>query len=580
MRSTETSGVEANGFARQFEGLNKSKFGVDLALALNRLIEQISPVTMAVALTAFVSAGAFVVFDAFRTLEETTGRLNLIAKSFAAELSALDPNAMPAALAEATTFYGPEVQILLNAPQNNAAAQQSPGTGVAMLVSAPNLGDRHGVGRTIGGDRGTLSVSIDRAAALNGVWQRGIAAFGLAFLVSGIAFRRKEAEPAPLQGKGQRDHFEDLIATIPFGVACWSAEGELVVCNEHYDSTLSYDGKPLPLGITYHAAVRALVHGGYMRLVSEDDRTRVMELHREDGSCLLIDERPLAEGGFVTFVTDVTERKRTDLLLNSIREEQRLLARRYHEEKIRAEAASRSKTSFLAHLSHDIRTPLNHIIGFADLIRHQTYGPLGDERYLDYVDTIKGSGERLLASFATILDLAELEGGQKTLREEEVQIDDLIVSTTRRFSAQAARAGLTLSVGAECDATLKVDRFCLERMLGNIIENSIRFTPSGGKITLAAFAATDGVVVEISDTGIGMTDEQLATLSQPFVLGDAAFTREHGGTGLGIAIARAIAELSGGRLAIDSSPAMGTTVAISLPLRPVQVQRKPKTRAA
>src|SRR6185295_3447041 len=125
-------------------------------------------------------------------------------------------------------------------------------------------------------------------------------------------------------------------------------------------------------------------------------------------------------------------------------EEQRLLARRYHEEKIKAEAASRSKTAFLAHLSHDIRTPLNHIIGFADLIRHQTYGPIGDSRYLNYVETIKGSGEQLLGFFASILDLAELEGGKRELKAEPVNVDALLEAAARKFRSQAARAGIGL----------------------------------------------------------------------------------------------------------------------------------------
>src|SRR5690606_29859296 len=152
---------------------------------------------------------------------------------------------------------------------------------------------------------------------------------------------------------------------------------------------------------------------------------------------LLVDERPVPGGGFLTLVTDVTDRHKTDHLVSALQKEQRLLARRYHEEKLKAEAASRSKTSFLAHLSHDIRTPLNHIIGFAELMQHQTYGPLGDTRYLNYVETIKASGERLLQSFATILDLAQLESGQKVLRQDDIGVDALVIATTRRFSGQA-----------------------------------------------------------------------------------------------------------------------------------------------
>jgi len=397
------------------------------------------------------------------------------------------------------------------------------------------------------------------------VWQRGAGAFGVAFLLIGLTYRRRDHSL-----RGELSRVEGLLATIPFGVACWTRAGRLVVCNEQYRARLSVDGPESRPGASYHASVERLAHGGCMQLVSEDDRNRVLELHREDGSCLVIDEHPLAEGGFVTLVTDVTERRRTDNLLASIREEQRLLARRYHEEKLRAEAASRSKTSFLAHLSHDIRTPLNHIIGFADLMHQQTYGPLGDARYLDYVEAMKLSGERLLSFFASILELAELESGQKPLKFEQFAVDELLATIARRFTSQAQRAGLALSVGALCGAQLLGDRFSLERMLGNVVENAVRFTPHGGKVTISAFAASDGVVLEITDTGIGMSEEQLATLSQPFAFGDAAFTREHSGAGLGIAIARAIAELSGGRLAIDSRMALGTTVAISLPMRAVE----------
>jgi two-component system cell cycle sensor histidine kinase PleC len=296
----------------------------------------------------------------------------------------------------------------------------------------------------------------------------------------------------------------------------------------------------------------------------------VLELHREDGSCLLIDERPIEGGGFVTLVTDMTQSRRTDDLLATIREEQRVLARRYHEEKLKAEAASRSKTSFLAHLSHDIRTPLNHIIGFADMMKAQTYGPMGDARYLGYVEDIKNSGERLLSFFASILELSELEAGRKPLKAEVFSVDEMLVAITRRFSSQAHRAGLSLSLGSACGARLIGDRFALERMAGNIVENAIRFTPAGGRVNVAAYAAADGVVLEITDTGVGMHAERLATLSQPFAFGDAALSRPAGGAGLGIAIARAIAELSGGRLAIDSRPALGTTVAISLPLPPAE----------
>lgn len=421
---------------------------------------------------------------------------------------------------------------------------------------------RHDLVAQLGTTGESIVELVDAEADLSGVLGRAVGALALAALIAGLAWWRTPKTPrlAPVD-------YTDLLATIPFGVACWTADGELIACNEQYRARLN-NPEPLAAGAPYPTTVKQLAHGGYMQLLRENDSNRLIELHREDGSCLLIDERPLAHGGFITLISDVTETRRTDQLLATIREEQRLLARRYHEEKLRAEAANRAKTAFLAHLSHDIRTPLNHIIGFAELMRQQTYGALGDPRYLNYVEAVKGSGERLLSYFASILELAELEAGRRPQRLERVNADDLLLTATRRFSGQANQAGLVLRIGSRSEATVLADRFSLERMMNNLVENAVRFTPSGGRITLAAYAAADGVVLEITDTGIGIPPERLETLSQPFAFRDDVLTREQACAGLGIAIARAIAETSGGRLAIDSRLGLGTTVAISLPLQP------------
>ena len=477
---------------------------------LLRAFGQVSPLTYVVALTAFMAASIFVLTDAFQTFDGIADRQALMDSLGAA-------------------------QPLLS--QRFVASAFEP-----------------------------VMIDVDPDASLNALMQRGAAAYGLAFLFGAAAFRRR-----PVDASKTIVPYADLLATIPFGVACWSPAGRLIACNEQYRARLNAETADVRPGASYAASVRRFVQGGFMQLVTEDDRNRVLELHREDGTCLMIDERPLAEGGFVTLVTDITETRRTDHLLMSIREEQRVLARRYHEEKLKAEAASQSKTAFLAHLSHDIRTPLNHIIGFAEMMRHETYGPLGDDRYADYVESIRTSGERLLAFFASTLDLAELEGGRRVLNPVEIGVDDLLIGVTKRFMAQSHRKGIALALGSHTGAILVADRFSLERMLGNLVDNAIRYTPSKGKVTLAAYVATDGVVLEITDTGIGMSAERLQAVSQPFAFGDASMTRDRDGSGLGLAIARTIAELSGGRLAIDSRPGLGTTVAVSLPLMDARV---------
>lgn len=422
----------------------------------------------------------------------------------------------------------------------------------------------------------TVAAALVQAEAdLSGVWQRGLAEALVAVLVAGLSWRRR----SPAQPKQAVD-YRDLLTSIPFGVACWTRDGQLITCNEQYRARLDLTARDLVAGAPYPTTIKQLARGGYMQLLRENDNNRLIEVHRDDGSCLLIDERPLGADAFITLISDVTETRRTDQLLATIREEQRLLARRYHEEKLKAEAANRAKTNFLAHLSHDIRTPLNHIIGFAELMRQQTYGALGDVRYLHYVEAVKGSGERLLSYFASILELAELDSGRRPQRLERIDIDDLLLTATRRFSPKASQAGLALQLGARCDATLVGDRVALERMVSNLIENALRFTPRGGWIKVGGHAAADGVVLEITDTGVGMTERQIEQLSQPFSYSDAVLTREQHGAGLGIAIARAIAESSGGHLAIDSREGIGTTIAISLPLQPDGVMTLPTAVAA
>lgn len=539
MRSAETSGASVTGF-----GTGEGKTGVrsptpkgpTAAPWLFRI--SFSPLATAVGMTAVLAATLFVIYDTARTFEDARRELTIVGHVLAAEIADMAPDAANAALdASSARFSG--------------LARAS----FVMDPVAPSL-----TSQTVPvGSRGILSLEAEQARTWIGIGQRAGVAFVLAGLLALLAARRRRDD---MPDAMQRHSYRTLAAAIPMGVACWTKSGKLIVCNEQYRSRLDLQS----LGMRYQEAVKRLTMGGYIKLLNQDDGNKVLELHREDGACLLIDERPLGDGAFMTLISDVTEAKRADTMLHAIRQEQRLLARRYHEEKLKAEAASRSKTNFLAHLSHDIRTPLNHIIGFAELMRHQTYGPLGDPRYGEYVQSIKTSGEHLLASFATILDLAELEGGQKALRSDPVAIDALLDGVMQRFRTQAVRAGILLVLGEPCDAVVQGDQLGLSRMISNIVENALRFTPTGGRVSLNAFAARDGVVVEITDTGLGMNEARLASLSQPFALGDSTFTREGVGPGLGIPIARAIAELSGGNLAIDSSPSLGTTVAISLPL--------------
>lgn len=520
---------------------------------------------------------AFMVLDYSQLKRETMTRLDLTVRLIAAELANSTPTSAPALLAGVGRDTPPGFEIYLT----DANGRLIVATGQVEIdaafddtsISAGKMSSR----ANIDGPLGDVIVAIKPVTALSPMIGHMLSGGAALAILIFIAWRR----PAKLKSKPSTDKPENdearIIAELPAGIAHWSETGELLGCNSSYKEYLSIDSKTS--GLDYLQTMNMVTERDTC-LVLRDDDCRLLEISTSEGTTLLIDERPLADGQFITQVLDISALRQAEQTVEDVRDEQRVLAQQLLQEKFKAEAASRAKTSFLAHLSHDVRTPLNHIIGFADLVAHQTYGPVGDKRYLNYINDIKGSGEQLLNSFTEILELAQIEGGHLVLRRERFELAEAIKSTANRFMDNAKRAGLAFDISMPEDIVLYTDRHCLERMLGNIIENAIRFTPNGGSVKLSAWVAEDGAVFEVTDTGIGISHERLADLDQPFVLGDAAFTRDSAGIGLGIAISRAIAELSGGELMIDSSPAVGTTVAISLPAKVLATHKSAKTAAA
>lgn len=557
MGSAETSGVSAKGFER-----GAGSF-VQRILTVGNL-----PVPTVLALVAsLAAAGFFVGNDLARSQADLEDRAQLVAALAATQIAPSQLEILPATMPSVPPGLSEGTHIAVLDEDGAVVFSSSPElTGVD--ASPLSLTD-HYVHATapLSGHEGEVAVFIPRLSVLDDLaWRHG---WILAVLCIGLALTVHAAR----KRAGRDSALLPAMDAVPYGLAHWSEDGLLVCTNRAFTRLLHLD--LVPPGTPYADVSKTISGRISARPVLDIKRQRVVEVERADGSVLMLDERPCPSGGFVTIVTDITERKAADRLLGSVREEQRLLARRYHEEKIKAEASSRAKTRFLSHLSHDIRTPLNHIIGFAEMIRMETFGPLGDPKYQSYVADIKCAGEKLLASFAEILEFAELEGGRKTLKKEPIAIDDLLSGCSMRFARRAAKAGVRLDVARRTQGWLAADRHYLDRMMANLIENALRFTPAGGLIRIAAWPAESGVVLEVTDTGVGMSEEQMSRLSQPFALPDAAFTRNHDGIGLGIAISRAVAEQSGGRLAIDSLEGIGTTVAISLPMAPAQEHQLP-----
>lgn len=229
--------------------------------------------------------------------------------------------------------------------------------------------------------------------------------------------------------------------------------------------------------------------------------------------------------------------------------------------------ANRSKSEFLATMSHELRTPLNAVIGFSDILKKQLYGPLGNEKYNDYVNDIHRSGSHLLSIINDILDLAKAEAGKLKLEEHDVDLHE-VVKRCARMCGERAESGKVEVILPDNNQRLYVrgDERLLFQLILNLVSNAIKFTLEGGKVWLSLTAnAAEGVLLKVADTGIGIAPENMERVLRPFEQLESSFTRRHGGTGLGLPYADRLAQLHGGKLTLESDPGRGTTVSVWLP---------------
>ncbi len=235
--------------------------------------------------------------------------------------------------------------------------------------------------------------------------------------------------------------------------------------------------------------------------------------------------------------------------------------------KDRAEIANRAKSEFLANMSHELRTPLNAIIGFSEIIMNRVFGSAQPERYDSYAKDINSSGKHLLSIIGEILELSKIEAGREQLENDEVDLDDLIASTQRVFSSRFQQAELSLEVQTPSPpVTLSADATKLKQCLVNLLSNALKFTPAGGGVAVhAAFDDRGDLAISVSDTGIGIASEDIPKVLSPFGQVEAAFQRAHDGTGIGLPLTKALIELHGGSLRIDSDLGEGTTVVLTIP---------------
>ena len=256
---------------------------------------------------------------------------------------------------------------------------------------------------------------------------------------------------------------------------------------------------------------------------------------------------------FNVILRDVTERKRI--------EDEIIQAREF------AEAANSTKSEFLANMSHELRTPMNAILGFSEIMAKESFGPLGNAKYKEYAEDIHVSGNHLLDLIGDVLDLSKIEAGALDLAEDEVDLDALLRFVLRMVRDRAARKSLRIETDLDPSVPhIRGDERAIKQIVLNLLTNSTKFTAAGGVIRVTSRIEPDGVVsLAVMDTGVGIAADDIPRVFQPFEQIGGAQTRAHDGTGLGLPIAKRLAELHAATFELESEVGVGTTVTIRFP---------------
>ncbi len=234
----------------------------------------------------------------------------------------------------------------------------------------------------------------------------------------------------------------------------------------------------------------------------------------------------------------------------------------------RANDASRIKSDFLSNMSHEMRTPLNAIIGFSKVMEDQLFGDLS-AHYRSYAKDINDSGQHLLGLINSLLDLSKIERNMADIKIDQVSIHKTITDTIRLVADHARSKNICLRVDYDdgFSDTITTDQTKLYQIIINLVSNAVKYTPREGTIGISVRPKNEDVEIEISDTGIGMSEEDVRVALKPFGQVTTAFTTEEGGTGLGLPLAKSLTELLHGQFTIKSQLGNGTTVTIRLPKR-------------
>ncbi|HEX6111770.1 MAG TPA: response regulator [Geminicoccaceae bacterium] len=388
-----------------------------------------------------------------------------------------------------------------------------------------------------------------------------------AMLERSLELSSKELADAHEEAMQARRRLTDALETSSQGFFLFDADDRMVLCNSRYRELYPGFADIIEPGVTFEHIIRTVAERGIVADAVERPEEWIaqrMAQHRNpsgpllhpqsDGRWIQISERKTQDGGTVGAFTDVTELKRREQEVAAARDE--------------AMRATRAKSHFLASMSHELRTPLNAIIGYSEMLQEEAED-LGQDRFLPDLMKIREAGKHLLSLINDVLDLSKIEAGKMDVLVEEFEVAELIEQVHSVIEPLIAKNANVLEViGASDLGRMHSDQTKLRQSLLNLLSNAAKFT-RGGRIALAArrMAEPEGDRLQfvVSDTGIGMTPEQLQGLFQAFSQARSSTARDYGGTGLGLAITRHFCRMLGGDVAVESTPGAGSTFTLTLP---------------
>jgi len=373
---------------------------------------------------------------------------------------------------------------------------------------------------------------------------------------------RRRAEQA--LGEAEKK-YRAIVENAASGIYQVTPEGKFLSANPSFAKIIGYDNPEEILHDVRNVQEQVYVDASLRSKMLEevlnlrDSKSFEIQVRRKDGEIIWVSEniRPVLNDDTLLFyegsMEDIDQRKKAEIALK--------------EAKVESDLANRAKSEFLTNMSHELRTPLNSVIGFAEIIKDEAFGELAEPRYKEYASNIFDSGNGLLNVINEILDVSQIETGNRDLKESIVSVQDVVSSCLDMVKGKADSKNIRIdNKAAGKDLSLIGEKHAIKQMLLNLMSNAIRFSPDQSYIMLDAELDRKGnMFISVTDTGIGLTESELEKALSPFGQVSTEHKREGSGTGLGLTLVKSLVELHGGSLDIVSQKNIGTTATLTFP---------------